>query len=53
MLTFSYNAWYITNESVVFVIILILLDLPPMKKNFYTEAESVSKLTPKEVGEWR
>lgn len=43
----------LTNELVVFVIILILLDLPPMRKNFYTEAESVSMLTPQEVGEWR
>ncbi|XP_041803950.1 probable ATP-dependent RNA helicase DDX43 [Chelmon rostratus] len=28
-------------------------DLPPMKKKFYTEAESVSKLTAEEVSEWR
>ncbi|XP_013885154.1 putative ATP-dependent RNA helicase DDX43 isoform X3 [Austrofundulus limnaeus] len=28
-------------------------DLPPMKKNFYTEAASVSMLTPEEVCEWR
>ncbi|XP_072247656.1 probable ATP-dependent RNA helicase DDX43 [Leuresthes tenuis] len=28
-------------------------DLPPMKKKFYTEAESVSMLTPEEVSEWR
>ncbi|KAM7385315.1 hypothetical protein PAMP_001403 [Pampus punctatissimus] len=28
-------------------------DLPPMKKNFYTEAESVSQLTAEEVSEWR
>ncbi|KAE8281049.1 putative ATP-dependent RNA helicase DDX43 [Larimichthys crocea] len=28
-------------------------DLPPMKKKFYTEAESVSMLTAEEVIEWR
>ncbi|XP_035982518.1 probable ATP-dependent RNA helicase DDX43 isoform X2 [Fundulus heteroclitus] len=28
-------------------------DLPPLKKNFYTEAASVSRLTPEEVVEWR
>ncbi|XP_044229334.1 probable ATP-dependent RNA helicase DDX43 isoform X2 [Thunnus albacares] len=28
-------------------------DLPPMKKKFYTEAESVSQLTAEEVSEWR
>uniref|UniRef100_A0A8C6L7A2 RNA helicase n=1 Tax=Nothobranchius furzeri TaxID=105023 RepID=A0A8C6L7A2_NOTFU len=28
-------------------------DLPPIKKNFYTEAESVSVLSPEEVSEWR
>uniref|UniRef100_A0A7N6AL29 RNA helicase n=1 Tax=Anabas testudineus TaxID=64144 RepID=A0A7N6AL29_ANATE len=28
-------------------------DLPPMTKKFYTEAESVSKLTAEEVREWR
>ncbi|MED6252969.1 putative ATP-dependent RNA helicase ddx43, partial [Ataeniobius toweri] len=28
-------------------------DLPPLKKNFYTEAASVSMLTPEEVREWR
>ncbi|XP_060942856.1 probable ATP-dependent RNA helicase DDX43 [Limanda limanda] len=28
-------------------------DLPPMKKNFYTEAESVSKLLAEDVSEWR
>ncbi|KAM6997243.1 putative ATP-dependent RNA helicase DDX43 [Tautogolabrus adspersus] len=28
-------------------------DLPPMKKQFYTEAESVSMLTEEEVREWR
>ncbi|KAM7408376.1 hypothetical protein PAMA_002206 [Pampus argenteus] len=28
-------------------------DLPPMKKNFYIEAESVSQLTAEEVSEWR
>ncbi|XP_056148216.1 probable ATP-dependent RNA helicase DDX43 [Lampris incognitus] len=28
-------------------------DLPPMKKKFYTEAESVAKLTPDEVQKWR
>ncbi|XP_070697534.1 probable ATP-dependent RNA helicase DDX43 [Pempheris klunzingeri] len=28
-------------------------DLPPMKKKFYTEAESVSMLTAEEVSEWR
>ncbi|XP_053291829.1 probable ATP-dependent RNA helicase DDX43 [Pleuronectes platessa] len=28
-------------------------DLPPMKKNFYTEAESVSKLLAEDVCEWR
>ncbi|KAK2824554.1 hypothetical protein Q5P01_021729 [Channa striata] len=28
-------------------------DLPPMAKKFYTEAESVSKLTAEEVSEWR
>ncbi|MEQ2230230.1 putative ATP-dependent RNA helicase ddx43 [Ilyodon furcidens] len=28
-------------------------DLPPLKKNFYTEAASVSTLTPEEVREWR
>ncbi|KAM4729214.1 putative ATP-dependent RNA helicase DDX43 [Anableps anableps] len=28
-------------------------DLPPLKKNFYTEAVSVSVLTPDEVSEWR
>ncbi|XP_061141808.1 probable ATP-dependent RNA helicase DDX43 [Syngnathus typhle] len=28
-------------------------DLPPMKKNFYTEAESVALLTAEEVNDWR
>ncbi|XP_071336120.1 probable ATP-dependent RNA helicase DDX43 [Trachinotus anak] len=28
-------------------------DLPPLKKKFYTEAESVSMLTAEEVSEWR
>lgn len=28
-------------------------DLPPIKKDFYTEAESVSRLTVEEVNEWR
>ncbi|XP_053189063.1 probable ATP-dependent RNA helicase DDX43 [Scomber japonicus] len=28
-------------------------DLPPMKKKFYTESESVSQLTAEEVSEWR
>ncbi|XP_004077037.1 probable ATP-dependent RNA helicase DDX43 [Oryzias latipes] len=28
-------------------------DLPPLKKKFYCEAESVSALTPEEVAEWR
>ncbi|KAM6922830.1 putative ATP-dependent RNA helicase DDX43 [Lycodopsis pacificus] len=28
-------------------------DLPPLEKNFYTEAESVSVLTAEEVREWR
>ncbi|XP_014875603.1 putative ATP-dependent RNA helicase DDX43 isoform X1 [Poecilia latipinna] len=28
-------------------------DLPPLKKNFYTEAASVSMLTPDEVAAWR
>ncbi|XP_061645520.1 probable ATP-dependent RNA helicase DDX43 isoform X2 [Phyllopteryx taeniolatus] len=28
-------------------------DLPPMKKNFYTEAEGVSLLTDEEVQDWR
>ncbi|CAJ1066709.1 LOW QUALITY PROTEIN: probable ATP-dependent RNA helicase DDX43 [Xyrichtys novacula] len=28
-------------------------DLPPMKKQFYTEAESVSRLTEEEVCQWR
>ncbi|XP_060896210.1 probable ATP-dependent RNA helicase DDX43 [Labrus mixtus] len=28
-------------------------DLPPLKKHFYTEAESVSMLTEEEVSEWR
>ncbi|XP_037542963.1 probable ATP-dependent RNA helicase DDX43 [Nematolebias whitei] len=28
-------------------------DLPPIKKNFYSEAASVSMLTPEEVGAWR
>ncbi|XP_047206940.1 probable ATP-dependent RNA helicase DDX43 isoform X1 [Girardinichthys multiradiatus] len=28
-------------------------DLPPLKKNFYTEAACVSMLTPEEVREWR
>ncbi|XP_057705207.1 probable ATP-dependent RNA helicase DDX43 [Corythoichthys intestinalis] len=28
-------------------------DLPPIKKNFYTEAESVSLLTPEQVKDWR
>lgn len=28
-------------------------DLPPMKKKFYTEAQSVSQFTAEEVSEWR
>lgn len=28
-------------------------DLPPLNKQFYMEAESVSTLTPEEVAEWR
>ncbi|XP_075906915.1 putative ATP-dependent RNA helicase DDX43 isoform X1 [Nelusetta ayraudi] len=28
-------------------------DLPPLKKDFYIEAESVSTLTPEDVGQWR
>ncbi|TKS85872.1 putative ATP-dependent RNA helicase DDX43 [Collichthys lucidus] len=35
------------------VSVILPSDLPPMKKKFYTEAESVSMLTAEEVIEWR
>lgn len=34
-------------------ILKLFSDLPPLKKNFYTEAVSVSMLTPDEVDAWR
>lgn len=35
------------------MLLQLSLDLPPLKKKFYTEARSVSMLTAEEVSEWR
>uniref|UniRef100_A0A3Q3SYJ7 RNA helicase n=1 Tax=Mastacembelus armatus TaxID=205130 RepID=A0A3Q3SYJ7_9TELE len=44
---------YLLLVDCVYQFILFTSDLPPLKKNFYTEAESVSMLTAEEVSQWR
>lgn len=42
-----------STNSAVCTCLLLPPDLPPLKKHFYIEAESVSGLKPEEVSEWR